>query len=123
MVVNSKFGPKKVVVKREWKMRKVYLLKTTIELDVSLKRYPLQAGILTRLGKLFRILEIYNLLDRHSKNDNSDLWWRNLLSIITASFRITCRFIDIPIESCGKAAPLRVAIQASAPDILTILLR
>ncbi|XP_055536115.1 uncharacterized protein LOC129724872 [Wyeomyia smithii] len=33
------------------------------------------------------------------------------------------KFIDIPIESCGKAAPLRVAIQASAPDILMILLR
>ncbi|XP_053695659.1 uncharacterized protein LOC128743156 [Sabethes cyaneus] len=33
------------------------------------------------------------------------------------------QFIDIPIESCGKAAPLRVAIQASAPDILMILLR
>ncbi|XP_058821908.1 uncharacterized protein LOC131683699 [Topomyia yanbarensis] len=33
------------------------------------------------------------------------------------------KFIDIPIESCGKAAPLRVAVQASAPDILMILLR
>lgn len=33
------------------------------------------------------------------------------------------RFIDIPIESCGKSSPLRVALQASAPDILMILLR
>lgn len=33
------------------------------------------------------------------------------------------RFIDVPIESCGKATPLRVALQASAPDILLILLR
>lgn len=34
-----------------------------------------------------------------------------------------CRFIDVPIESCGKASPLRVALQASAPDVLMILLR
>ncbi|XP_063704655.1 uncharacterized protein LOC134834058 [Culicoides brevitarsis] len=33
------------------------------------------------------------------------------------------RFIDVPIESCGKASPLRVTLQASAPDILMILLR
>lgn len=33
------------------------------------------------------------------------------------------KFIDIPIESCGKSSPLRVALQASAPDILMILLR
>ncbi|XP_055380871.1 uncharacterized protein LOC129611655 [Condylostylus longicornis] len=33
------------------------------------------------------------------------------------------RFIDIPIESCGKSSPLRVALQATAPDILLILLR
>lgn len=33
------------------------------------------------------------------------------------------KFIDIPIESCGKASPLRVALQASAPDLLLILLR
>ena len=33
------------------------------------------------------------------------------------------RFIDVPIESCGKASPLRVALQASAPDVLIILLR
>ncbi|XP_037943829.1 uncharacterized protein LOC119676649 [Teleopsis dalmanni] len=32
-------------------------------------------------------------------------------------------FIDIPIESCGKSSPLRVALQASAPDLLLILLR
>lgn len=32
-------------------------------------------------------------------------------------------FIDVPIESCGKASPLRVTLQASAPDILLILLR
>lgn len=36
---------------------------------------------------------------------------------------VPTKFIDVPIESCGKAAPLRVAIQASAPDILMILLR
>ncbi|XP_029710581.1 uncharacterized protein LOC109427438 [Aedes albopictus] len=36
---------------------------------------------------------------------------------------VPTKFIDIPIESCGKAAPLRVAMQASAPDILMILLR
>lgn len=34
-----------------------------------------------------------------------------------------CRFIDVPIESCGKASPLRVALQATAPDVLMILLR
>lgn len=34
-----------------------------------------------------------------------------------------CRFIDVPIESCGKASPLRVSLQASAPDVLMILLR
>uniref|UniRef100_A0A0K8UZX0 SOCS box domain-containing protein n=1 Tax=Bactrocera latifrons TaxID=174628 RepID=A0A0K8UZX0_BACLA len=33
------------------------------------------------------------------------------------------RFIDIPIESCGRSSPLRVALQASAPDLLLILLR
>ncbi|XP_037026489.1 uncharacterized protein LOC119067538 [Bradysia coprophila] len=33
------------------------------------------------------------------------------------------RFIDIPIESCGTSSPLRVALQASQPDILLILLR
>uniref|UniRef100_A0A336L9M3 CSON007105 protein n=1 Tax=Culicoides sonorensis TaxID=179676 RepID=A0A336L9M3_CULSO len=33
------------------------------------------------------------------------------------------KFIDIPIESCGRASPLRVTLQASAPDILLILLR
>lgn len=36
---------------------------------------------------------------------------------------LNCRFIDVPIESCGKASPLRVALQASAPDVLMILLR
>jgi hypothetical protein len=34
-----------------------------------------------------------------------------------------CRFIDVPIESCGKSSPLRVALQATAPDVLMILLR
>lgn len=34
-----------------------------------------------------------------------------------------CRFIDVPIESCGHASPLRVALQATAPDVLVILLR
>lgn len=33
------------------------------------------------------------------------------------------RFIDVPIESCGRASALRVALQASAPDILLTLLR
>uniref|UniRef100_A0A1A9WZ24 SOCS box domain-containing protein n=1 Tax=Glossina brevipalpis TaxID=37001 RepID=A0A1A9WZ24_9MUSC len=33
------------------------------------------------------------------------------------------KFIDIPIESCGRSSPLRVALQASAPDLLLILLR
>uniref|UniRef100_A0A1B0CTM0 Protein transport protein sec16 n=1 Tax=Lutzomyia longipalpis TaxID=7200 RepID=A0A1B0CTM0_LUTLO len=33
------------------------------------------------------------------------------------------RFIDVPIESCGMASPLRVTLQAGAPDILLILLR
>uniref|UniRef100_A0A182JGV5 Uncharacterized protein n=1 Tax=Anopheles atroparvus TaxID=41427 RepID=A0A182JGV5_ANOAO len=33
------------------------------------------------------------------------------------------KFIDVPIESCGKATPLRVALQASAPDIVLILVR
>lgn len=32
-------------------------------------------------------------------------------------------FIDIPIELCGRSSPLRVSLQASAPDILIILLR
>ena len=34
-----------------------------------------------------------------------------------------CRFIDVPIESCGMSSPLRVALQATAPDVLMILLR
>ncbi|XP_055683156.1 uncharacterized protein LOC129790022 [Lutzomyia longipalpis] len=33
------------------------------------------------------------------------------------------RFIDVPIQSCGMASPLRVTLQAGAPDILLILLR
>ncbi|XP_067617259.1 uncharacterized protein stops [Eurosta solidaginis] len=33
------------------------------------------------------------------------------------------KFIDVPIESCGRSSPLRVALQASAPDLLLILLR
>ncbi|XP_031631676.1 uncharacterized protein LOC116345971 isoform X2 [Contarinia nasturtii] len=33
------------------------------------------------------------------------------------------RFIDVPIESCGKASPMRVALQASSPDLLLTLLR
>lgn len=33
------------------------------------------------------------------------------------------RFVDIPVESCGVASPMRVALQASQPDILLILLR
>ncbi|XP_055324775.1 uncharacterized protein LOC129579131 [Sitodiplosis mosellana] len=33
------------------------------------------------------------------------------------------RFIDVPIDSCGKASPMRVALQASSPDLLLTLLR
>ncbi|XP_017034172.1 uncharacterized protein stops isoform X1 [Drosophila kikkawai] len=33
------------------------------------------------------------------------------------------RFIDVPIESCGKSSPLRIALQANAPEMLLILLR
>lgn len=32
-------------------------------------------------------------------------------------------FVDVPIESCGSSSPMRVALQASAPDMLLILLR
>lgn len=47
-----------------------------------------------------------------------------LYSLLVYLFlNISLRFIDVPIESCGKASPLRVALQASAPDILLILLR
>lgn len=38
-------------------------------------------------------------------------------------FLLHCSFIDVPIESCGKASPMRVSLQATAPDILLILLR
>ncbi|EDW82984.2 uncharacterized protein Dwil_GK22556 [Drosophila willistoni] len=33
------------------------------------------------------------------------------------------RFIDVPIESCGRSSPLRIALQASSPELLLILLR
>ncbi|XP_034488667.1 uncharacterized protein LOC117792578 [Drosophila innubila] len=33
------------------------------------------------------------------------------------------RFIDVPIESCGCSSPLRIALQANAPELLLILLR
>ncbi|XP_030564023.1 uncharacterized protein LOC115764883 isoform X1 [Drosophila novamexicana] len=33
------------------------------------------------------------------------------------------RFIDVPIESCGRSSPLRIALQANAPELLLILLR
>lgn len=33
------------------------------------------------------------------------------------------RFIDVPLESCGKASPLRVVIQMGASEMLMILLR
>ncbi|VVD02332.1 unnamed protein product [Leptidea sinapis] len=33
------------------------------------------------------------------------------------------RFIDVPLESCGKASPVRVVIQMGASEILMILLR
>jgi ankyrin repeat and SOCS box protein 17 len=29
----------------------------------------------------------------------------------------------VPIESCGRSSPLRVSLQATAPDILLIFLR
>ncbi|XP_062125802.1 uncharacterized protein LOC133838646 isoform X3 [Drosophila sulfurigaster albostrigata] len=32
------------------------------------------------------------------------------------------RFIDVPIESCGCSSPLRIALQANAPELLLILL-
>ncbi|CAG4937873.1 unnamed protein product [Parnassius apollo] len=35
----------------------------------------------------------------------------------------TYRFIDVPLESCGKASPVRVVIQMGAAEILMILLR
>lgn len=48
----------------------------------------------------------------------------SLLASQYLSFSLwNCRFIDVPIESCGKASPLRVALQATAPDVLMILLR
>lgn len=33
------------------------------------------------------------------------------------------RFIDVPIESCGKTPPVKIVLQRGAPDILHILLR
>ncbi|XP_015604594.1 uncharacterized protein LOC107272198 [Cephus cinctus] len=39
------------------------------------------------------------------------------------STNIVRRFIDVPMESYGQVAPLRVAIQHGAPDILLIMLR
>lgn len=33
------------------------------------------------------------------------------------------RFIDVPLESCGKASPVRVVIQMGVAEILMILLR
>lgn len=33
------------------------------------------------------------------------------------------RFVDIPIESCGKATPLKILVQLGVPDKLHILLR
>ncbi|XP_050307896.1 uncharacterized protein LOC126744500 isoform X2 [Anthonomus grandis grandis] len=33
------------------------------------------------------------------------------------------RFVDLPIESCGKASPLKVCLQLGLPDKLLILLR
>ncbi|KAL4703217.1 hypothetical protein ACJJTC_007041 [Scirpophaga incertulas] len=35
----------------------------------------------------------------------------------------TYRFIDVPLESCGKASPVRVVIQMGSAEILMILLR
>lgn len=36
---------------------------------------------------------------------------------------VTYRFIDVPLESCGKASPVRVVIQLGAAEMLMILLR
>lgn len=36
---------------------------------------------------------------------------------------VNCSFVDVPIASCGSSSPMRVALQASAPDMLLILLR
>ncbi|XP_059056857.1 uncharacterized protein LOC131850588 [Achroia grisella] len=36
---------------------------------------------------------------------------------------ITYRFIDVPLESCGKASPVRVVIQMGLSEMLMILLR
>lgn len=35
----------------------------------------------------------------------------------------TYRFIDVPLESCGQASPVRVVIQMGAAEMLMILLR
>ncbi|CAH0397194.1 unnamed protein product [Chilo suppressalis] len=35
----------------------------------------------------------------------------------------TYRFIDVPLESCGKASPVRVVIQMGSSEMLMILLR
>lgn len=35
----------------------------------------------------------------------------------------TFRFIDVPLESCGRASPVRVVIQMGAAEMLMILLR
>lgn len=35
----------------------------------------------------------------------------------------TYRFIDVPLENCGKASPVRVVIQMGASEMLMILLR
>ncbi|KAI5640236.1 SOCS box domain-containing protein [Phthorimaea operculella] len=35
----------------------------------------------------------------------------------------TYRFIDVPLESCGRASPVRVVIQMGAAEMLMILLR
>lgn len=52
-------------------------------------------------------------------------WNFTLYQCIRFTFRsfCYCRFIDVPIESCGHASPLRVALQATRPDVLVILLR
>lgn len=42
---------------------------------------------------------------------------------INFTLEMSFSFIDVPIESCGNSSPLRTSLQASAPDILMILLR
>ncbi|CRK91145.1 CLUMA_CG004831, isoform A [Clunio marinus] len=60
------------------------------------------------------------------ENTRALVFFLHHATIMQLQFTVNDRkipFIDIPIESCGKASPLRVALQATAPDILMIFLR